>query len=111
MSDLHTAFSDLANEIQIQDDGTISKTLCQDSHLKVVLFGFDTGQELSEHTASVPAIMHFIDGEAEVTVGDERSVASANSFYRMDANVPHSITATKPTKMLLLLLKAAKPTD
>ncbi|KAA5539760.1 cupin [Roseiconus nitratireducens] len=108
MSALSNCFVDLAAEVVIQEGGTISRTLHQDGGLKVVLFGFDAGQELSEHTASVPAIMHFIDGEAEVTVGDHASKASANSFYHLQANVPHSITAIRPTKMLLLLLKAAK---
>ncbi|QEF96647.1 hypothetical protein Mal15_06750 [Stieleria maiorica] len=99
--------ANLCTEIEIQDGSTVSKTLHQDGSLKVVLFGFDAGQELSEHTAAVPAIMHFIDGEADVTVGDDASKAGPNSFYQMDANVPHSITAIKPTKMLLLLLKGA----
>ena len=101
----------LAEEIQIQDGSTVSKTLHQDDHLKIVLFGFDAGQELSEHTAAVPAIMHFLDGEADVTVGDEASKAKANSFYHMAAKTPHSIAAIKPTKMLLLLLKGAKGKD
>ncbi|WP_182866431.1 cupin domain-containing protein [Stieleria mannarensis] len=101
--------SNLATEIEIQDGSTVSKTLHQDDSLKIVLFGFDAGQELSEHTASVPAIMHFIDGEADVTVGKDASKAGPNSFYRMDAGVPHSIMANQPTKMLLLLLKGAKP--
>jgi len=98
----------LASEIEIQAGSTVSKTLHQDDSLKVVLFGFDAGQELSEHTAAVPAIMHFIEGEADVTVGENASKASANSFYHLAANVPHSINAIRPTKMLLLLLKGAK---
>jgi quercetin dioxygenase-like cupin family protein len=108
VSDQATWYADVAVEVVIQQGGTISKTLYQDDSLKVVLFGFDAGQELSEHTASVPAIMHFIEGEADVTVGGEASKASNNSFYHMAANVPHSIHALKPTKMLLLLLKGAK---
>jgi len=30
----------------------------------VVVFGFAQGEELSEHTASMPAVLHFLQGEA-----------------------------------------------
>ncbi|QEF97783.1 Cupin domain protein [Stieleria maiorica] len=98
----------LTNAIEIQNGSTVSKTLHQDGFLKTVLFAFDAGQELSEHTAAVPAIMHFLDGEANVTVGDQKSDAVAGSYYYMQANVPHGIAAIKPTRMLLHLLKGAK---
>ncbi|CAD77482.1 MAG TPA: cupin [Rhodopirellula baltica] len=109
MSDLLTAYADLDAEIEIQKDGTISKTLYQDDSLKVVLFGFDAGQELSEHTAAVPAMLQFLDGDATVTLGEKTIDAAANTFVHMTAKLPHSITANKPTKMLLMLLKGAKP--
>lgn len=109
MSDLSTTYIDLAVEVTIQEGGTISKTLYQDNSLKVVLFGFDAGQELSEHTATVPAVLQFLDGDANVMLGEKCVDASANTFIHMAANLSHSITANKPTKMLLLLLKGAKP--
>ncbi|WP_442505397.1 cupin domain-containing protein [Novipirellula sp. SH528] len=109
MSDLSTSYVDLAAEVAIQEGGTISKTLYQDASLKVVLFGFDAGQELSEHTAAVPAVLQFLDGNATVTLGEKSIDASANTFIHMAANLSHSITANQPTKMLLLLLKGAKP--
>jgi quercetin dioxygenase-like cupin family protein len=103
-----THFLDLAAQVSIPDDGTISKTLYQDSHVKVVLFGFSAGQELSEHTAAVPAVLHFLDGEASVMLGSETITSQANTFVHMPANLSHSIAAKKPTRMLLLLLKGAK---
>tara|TARA_R110001592_G_scaffold321727_1_gene600325 strand:- start:28 stop:255 length:228 start_codon:yes stop_codon:yes gene_type:complete len=72
------------------------------------LFGFDAGQELSEHTAAVPAMLQFLDGDATVTLGDKTIDAAANTFVHMAAKLPHSISANKPTRMLLLLLKVAK---
>jgi len=108
MSEAFTAYADLAAEVEIQEGGTISKTLYQDDSLKVVLFGFDAGQELSEHTAAVPAVLQFLDGDAQVTLGEKTTDASAGTFVHMAANLSHSITANKPTKMLLLLLKGAK---
>ena len=103
-----TIYSELAAEVEIPNDSTIGKTLFQDDHIKVVLFGFAAGQELSEHTASVPAIIQFIDGDASVVVGDERLEARANTFVHMPAKMPHSIAAKTATRMLLMMLKSAK---
>jgi quercetin dioxygenase-like cupin family protein len=107
MTPLFTLFADLAAEVEPPADGTLSRTLFQDEQLKAVLFGFAAGQELSEHTASTPAIMHFVRGEAEVTLGAEKTLARAGTWIHMTAQLPHSICARTPVVMLLLLLKNA----
>lgn len=89
----------------ITPDSTISRTIYDDDDLKIVVFGFDTGQELSEHTASMPAVLHFTKGEVELTLGTEQFNASEGSWAHMPAHLPHSITALQPTIMLLYLIK------
>ncbi len=103
-----TTFVNLAAQVTIPEDGTISRTLYQDERLKVVLFGFAAGQELSEHTASMPAIMHFIQGEARVTLGNDAIEAQPNTWVHMPAHLLHSIYARTPVIMLLLLLREAR---
>lgn len=100
-----TAFGDLMAQVTIPEDGTISRTIYQDEHVKAVLFGFAPGQELSEHTAAVPAVLHFVSGEATLTLGAEHLEARANSWVHMPAQLPHSVSARTPVVMLLLLLK------
>lgn len=97
--------ADLAREIALPADGTLSRTIHQDEHLKAVLFGFAAGQELSEHTAATPAIMHFLSGEADVTLGSDRIAATPGCWIHMPPQMPHSIHAKTPVIMLLLLLK------
>jgi quercetin dioxygenase-like cupin family protein len=105
VSSPYTFLANVAAEVQPPADGTLSRTLHQDDRLKVVLFGFAAGQELSEHTASTPAIMHFLDGEAEVTLGPDKLSATQGTWVHMTANLPHSIRARTPVRLLLLLLK------
>jgi quercetin dioxygenase-like cupin family protein len=105
MTSPYTCFADINAEVEPPADGTLSRTLYQDQHLKVVLFGFAAGQELSEHTAATPAILQFLRGEADVTLGADRVKASAGTWVHMSAQLPHSIQAKTPTKMLLVLLK------
>jgi quercetin dioxygenase-like cupin family protein len=105
VTDPFTYYLDVAAEVDPPTDGTLSRTLYQDARLKVVLFGFAAGQELSEHTAATPAIMHFLRGEAEVTLGDKKFSVQSGSWIHMTPQLPHSIRAQTPAVMILLLLK------
>jgi quercetin dioxygenase-like cupin family protein len=101
--------ADLARQIDPPADGTLSRTIHQDDHLKAVLFGFAAGQELSEHTAATPAIMHFLSGEADVTLGSDPIAAGPGCWIHMPPHMPHSIHAKTPVVMLLSLLKLGAP--
>jgi quercetin dioxygenase-like cupin family protein len=101
--------ADLAHTIETPADGTLSRTLYQDDRIKVVLFSFSAGQELSEHTASTPAVMHFLGGDAEVTLGSDHVTAGAGAWIHMEAQLPHSIRTVTPVVMLLSLIKAPAP--
>jgi quercetin dioxygenase-like cupin family protein len=107
MANPYELLTDLARQIEVPADGTLSRTIHQDERLKVVLFAFSAGQELSEHTASTPAIMHFLSGEADVTLGAEKATASAGTWIHMAAELRHSIRTKTPAVMLLSLLKGS----
>lgn len=100
-----TFLADLCKEIQPPESGTLSRTVHNDDQIKVVLFGFAAGEELSEHTASSPAILQFLKGEAEVTLGGETKLAVDGTWIHMPANLKHSVRTKLPTVMLLILLK------
>jgi quercetin dioxygenase-like cupin family protein len=95
----------LAETVEAPADGIISRTIYNDEFVKAVAFGFGAGQELSEHTASTAAVIHFLRGEADVTLGSERTQAHEGTWIHMPPALAHSIVATTPVVMLLLLLK------
>lgn len=113
MDDKYLYFEKLADSVTISPESIVSRTLRADEHAKMIVFGFDKGQELSEHTASVPAIIHIISGEADLTLGGEAQTASAGTWAWMPANLPHSIAAKTPVVMLLTMFKGTttKPDD
>jgi quercetin dioxygenase-like cupin family protein len=96
---------ELGQEFTPPTDGIHSRTLYADDRLKVIGFGFAAGEELSEHTAQSPAVMHFISGEASLTLGGDRHEAAAGTWVHMPARLSHSVRAKTPVAMLLLLLK------
>lgn len=98
-------FSDLATEVTPPEDGTLSRTLHSDDNIKVVLFGFAAGEELSEHTASMPAIIQIIKGKASLVIDGEAVSGMPGAWIHMAAKAPHSVKAESPLVMLLTLLK------
>ncbi len=109
MNSEYTYIADLATAQNIPNKGTLSRTLYGDEHIKALLFTFDAGQELSEHTASMPAILHILQGEARLTLGSDSLEAQAGAWAHMPPHLPHSIYAKTPVVMLLLMIKLAKP--
>ena len=108
MSD-YTLFLDLAQDTQPPNKGILSRTLFNDDRLKAVLFAFAQGEELSEHTASMPAVLHFLQGEAKLTLGDDTVEAQPGTWVHMPKGLRHSIQAKTPVVMLLLLVKGPRP--
>ena len=99
-----TLFPNLLQEVpEVPQDGILSRTIFKSERLSVVLFAFDAGQELSEHTSSYPAVLHFIQGEATVTLGEETVTAGAHTWVHMQPHLPHSILAQTPVILLLLM--------
>jgi quercetin dioxygenase-like cupin family protein len=105
MTTAYTHLLDLAKEVQPPEKGILSRTLFNDDRLKVVLFGFGQGEELSEHTASMPAVLHFLQGEAGLTLDDDALEAKPGTWVHMPKGMRHSIQAKTPLVMLLLMLK------
>jgi quercetin dioxygenase-like cupin family protein len=91
-------------EIEIPASGMSKRVLLQEPHVRAMGFGFAAGHELKEHTAPVDVVLHFIDGEAEVTLAGERKPARAGTIIHIPKGMPHSVQALTPVRMLLLML-------
>ena len=87
-----------------QPDSIVSRTFYKDEQVNAILFSFDAGQELSEHTASKAAIIQIVEGEATVTLGDDVHELSAGAWIHMPPRLKHSIIAKTQLIMLLLMV-------
>ena len=104
MQSNYTLIPDLGAQ-DIPADGILSRTLYSDERVKVVLFAFAAGQELSEHTASMPAVVQIVKGTALLKLGGDLIDAGVGTWVHMPAQLSHSVQAKTPVVMLLLLLK------
>jgi quercetin dioxygenase-like cupin family protein len=104
MSEPVLVFPDLVAEAPHVPRGIHSQTLYDGPDLRLVLFAFAPGEELSEHTAARPAVVHVLDGEGDAIVGGEPFALNPGTWFRMPAGTAHSIHARSPLRMALYLL-------
>ena len=101
---------DLKKEMNFVPGGIASRTIRRDRNAKTVLFYFDAGQQLSEHTATVAATMHFVEGRARVKLGRRWRNAGPDTWIAMEPGLAHAITA-KTKLVMLLTLFDGPPSD
>ena len=99
----------LVDLVDYKKGRVVSRTFSQNEGLSLTLFAFDEGEGLSTHAAPGDAMVQVLDGEVMLTIGGKEVVAKAGEVVVMPADVPHSVNATKPFKMLLTVVK--KPKD
>ena len=104
MTDRASFFEDLSAEVEIPSEGTLSRVVYKDDRIRVGVFAFDTDQELSEHTAAVPAVLQVLRGRFELTLGADELTATPGAWVHMPAKLPHSLRATEPSVMVLTML-------
>jgi len=97
--------ANLASMVEFAHKGIVSKTLLDTAYTKVVLFCMETGQALSEHTASMPAAIHVLEGHGQVRLGEEPHEARAGVWIHMPAETRHTVTSDYNLVFLLTLFK------
>lgn len=89
--------------------GIASRVIARSAGGNVTLFGFDAGQELSEHTAPFDALLIVLHGTFDLTIGGQAVRATSGQVVRLPANVPHAVVAADQARMMLIMLRAEAP--
>tara|TARA_B100000315_G_C14490165_1_gene547211 strand:+ start:249 stop:572 length:324 start_codon:yes stop_codon:yes gene_type:complete len=96
----------LAELIAYQEGSVVSRTIIKKDTGTVTVFAFDQDQSLSEHTAPFDAMVHIIEGQADVSIGQEHFNVGAGEIIILPANQPHSVGAKEKFKMALVMIRS-----
>jgi quercetin dioxygenase-like cupin family protein len=116
----------LSGMLQYQPASVVSRVLLKNKGGTVTLFAFSKDEGLSEHTAPFDALVHVIEGEAEIGIvpaesgsgqnagtggteidsGLEKFQVRAGEVITLPANRAHAVRATTDFKMLLIMIRA-----
>jgi quercetin dioxygenase-like cupin family protein len=92
--------------VDYQTGAVVSRQVTKAVGGNITLFAFDKDQELSEHTAPYDALVHIVDGEAEIKISGKSYFLKAGEGILMPANEPHGVKAVVQFKMLLTMIHA-----
>ena len=95
----------IAELVTYQDGSVVSRQITKADAGNVTLFAFDKDQELSEHTAPFDALVHILDGDAEIKISGKAYNLNTGDAIIMPANEPHALRALTRFKMLLTMIR------
>ena len=104
MTDMEPVVADLRTP-EFAHEAIVSRSLVENDHHKIILFTLSAGQELSEHTASVPASIHILDGEGTVELAGKEHDARPGMLYYMPAELRHAVRARGDLAFLLTMFR------
>jgi len=96
---------DLSSLAQFAQGGIVSKSFLETDRVKLVLFCMEAGQQLSEHTAGMPAVIQVLQGQAAVTLGGQAYQAAPGWLLYLPAGTVHAVDAREDLVFLLTLLR------
>ncbi len=91
--------------IEYQEGSVVSRALISRPAGNITLFAFAEGEGLSEHTAPFDALVHVLDGRAQISIDAEVHTVEAGEMLLMPANHPHALKAVEKFKMMLIMIK------
>ena len=97
----------LTDLIIYQEGQVVSMTIAQIPTVNITLFSLEKGEGISTHITAGDAMVQVIDGEAEITIGEQVITVKTGETVIMPSNIPHGLEAKQRFKMLLTVVKGA----
>jgi quercetin dioxygenase-like cupin family protein len=95
----------LKDLITYQEGQVISRTISQTPTVSISLFSLDKGEGISSHITPGDAMVQVLDGEVEITIGDNIFTVKEGETIIMPSNIPHGLEARERFQMLLTVIK------
>ena len=101
-----TTVADATELVRVQPDATVSRTILRAAGVRVVVFAFDAGQELTEHAAAMPVLLQVLSGRLAITADGRTDDLAPGGLMHVGARVPHAVRAAEPAILMLTMLDA-----
>lgn len=96
----------MADLVEVAPQSTVSRTILRAEGTRLVLFAFDAGEELSEHTAAMPVLLQALDGRFDITAAGRTVELVPGGIVHLGTRTAHAVLAREPGRLLLTMLDA-----
>ncbi len=94
----------LAEQISVEKQKVMHKTLVQNKAVSLTLFAFDKNQEIHTHASQGDAMVTVLEGVGMFTIAGVAYTVCAGQTIVMPAKKPHAVFAKENMKMLLTVI-------
>ena len=105
-ADRSQVITGVAVELPVTASATTSRALLDNDVVRVVAFAFDTGEQLTEHTASLPVVVQVLRGDLRFQVADEEHVLTGGDCVYLAPGAPHALEALSPSLVSLVMVRS-----
>ena len=98
----------LNDALPISDEATTSRVVVNNDILRTVVFTFDAGQVLTEHSSPRAVIVTLLEGEMDFSIGERTERMGAGDVIYLAPGDRHALTAVTPCRMQLVMVDVDK---
>lgn len=101
------AVTDLLAAVPVTPSSTTSRVVVNNPALRVVVFAFDEGELLTEHSSPRAVVVQLLDGSVRFTVGDEEHLMASGDVVYLAPGERHALVAEAPSHLSLVMVDVA----
>jgi quercetin dioxygenase-like cupin family protein len=95
----------LFDDLPVTTQATTSRVVVDTDAVRVVLFAFDTGEELTDHTAAMPVVVTLLGGAMRFRVGGQDHELVPGDVVYLPAHQSHALEAREPSRLSLVMVR------
>ena len=96
------------DKLPILEAATTSRVVVNNEILRTVVFTFDAGQVLTEHSSPRAVIVTLLEGEMDFSIGERTERMGAGDVIYLAPGDRHALTAVTPCRMQLVMVDVDK---
>jgi quercetin dioxygenase-like cupin family protein len=103
-------FVDNAVSMAKFEDGRVKPvSVLKATGANVVIFAFDAGAVLREHTALQPVLLQSLEGSLTIDVAGQQFMIGPGDLFHIEPHVPHSVSTQEQARLQLTVLLIDSP--
>jgi quercetin dioxygenase-like cupin family protein len=100
-------FTHLLESIPVTSSSTTSRVVVNNPALRVVVFAFDEGELLTEHSSPRAVVVQLLDGAISFSVGDDEHAMVPGDVIYLAPGERHALVADAPSHLSLVMVDLA----
>ena len=94
----------LVQSLPVTPSSTTSRVVVDNPAMRVVVFAFDEGELLTEHSSSRAVVVQLIDGAIRFTVGAQEHTMAPGDVVYLAPGERHALVADAPSHLSLVMV-------